>query len=318
MPFVYPNYYDTFSCIKGACKHNCCIGWEIDIDEDSLSFYNSLDTPLGERLQAQISKEAPAHFILCKQERCPFLNKENLCDLIIELGEERLCTICKEHPRFYNQLPDRTEVGLGLCCEAAGRLILSQKEPMRLLCAEHLSTTDEMLLLRDEILSILQDRSTSLFARMKQASSLLDISEKGLANKEFARKLLALERMDEQWTRVLRFYLDSSQDEQALKSFGVYLDHCNRTQECEQFAVYLLYRHFSNVLDEKEAGAYLAFIKQSCEMLYEIAAAVYSTKGCFTFEDHVELCRLFSSEIEYSEENMSLILDDLYELLFFE
>ena len=53
-------------------------------------------------------------------------------------------------------------------------------------------------------------------------------------------------------------------------------------------------------------------------MLYEIAAAVYGAKGCFTFEDHVELCRLFSSEIEYSEENMSLILDDLYELLFFE
>ena len=33
---VYPDYYSAFRCIAGACKHSCCIGWEIDIDEESL------------------------------------------------------------------------------------------------------------------------------------------------------------------------------------------------------------------------------------------------------------------------------------------
>ena len=30
---VYPDYYPEFRCSASACKHNCCIGWEIDIDE---------------------------------------------------------------------------------------------------------------------------------------------------------------------------------------------------------------------------------------------------------------------------------------------
>ena len=31
-----PDYYETFRCIAGECKDSCCIGWEIDIDEDNL------------------------------------------------------------------------------------------------------------------------------------------------------------------------------------------------------------------------------------------------------------------------------------------
>ena len=42
MKEVFPNYYEKFECIKGLCKHSCCIGWEIDIDEDTLLLYNSL------------------------------------------------------------------------------------------------------------------------------------------------------------------------------------------------------------------------------------------------------------------------------------
>ena len=43
MKEVFPNYYKKFKCIKDKCKHNCCIGWEIDIDEDTMDLYNSLD-----------------------------------------------------------------------------------------------------------------------------------------------------------------------------------------------------------------------------------------------------------------------------------
>mgnify|MGYP006874698003 CR=1 FL=1 len=33
--FVYPDYYKEFKCIAGECRHSCCIGWEIDIDEET-------------------------------------------------------------------------------------------------------------------------------------------------------------------------------------------------------------------------------------------------------------------------------------------
>ena len=46
------------------------------------------------------------------------------------MGEDRLCDICREHPRFYNWFGDYTEVGLGLCCEEAERLLFSDSKPL--------------------------------------------------------------------------------------------------------------------------------------------------------------------------------------------
>ncbi len=137
-----PNYYDRFRCIAGDCSDSCCIGWEIDINEEKLEFYRKVPGALGERFRRCIDWEE-GHFLLeGKEERCPFLNGENLCDLILELSEDALCDICREHPRFYDWFEDVTEVGLGLCCEAAGRLLLEETGPFCLV-EEELSDSGE-------------------------------------------------------------------------------------------------------------------------------------------------------------------------------
>ena len=38
--------YSGFKCKADKCNHSCCKGWEIDIDEDTLGYYKSLDTKL--------------------------------------------------------------------------------------------------------------------------------------------------------------------------------------------------------------------------------------------------------------------------------
>ena len=142
---VFPDYYPSFSCVGSACRHNCCIGWEIDIDEDTLSFYRSLSGPLGQRLKQHITSEDTPHFVLNHDDRCPFLNESNLCDLILSLGEDHLCQICRDHPRFRNNLPGRTETGIGLCCEAAGKLILGKSEPVKLCISGQDTEEDEII-----------------------------------------------------------------------------------------------------------------------------------------------------------------------------
>ena len=44
-----PSYYKTFQCIADKCEHSCCIGWEIDIDEDSYDYYMGIEVvaPFG-------------------------------------------------------------------------------------------------------------------------------------------------------------------------------------------------------------------------------------------------------------------------------
>jgi len=41
---VFPNYYDKFICIADKCKHSCCIGRKIDIDEDTMELADKIRT----------------------------------------------------------------------------------------------------------------------------------------------------------------------------------------------------------------------------------------------------------------------------------
>ena len=134
MKQVWPDYFERFACIKGDCRHSCCAGWEIDIDEESLARFRNVQGEIGNRLKSAIQTgEDGPYFAMTADGRCPFLNGEGLCDLILELGKDCLCQICADHPRFRNVFSDREEIGLGLCCEAAGQLILSNPDRVRLL-----------------------------------------------------------------------------------------------------------------------------------------------------------------------------------------
>ena len=54
MKLYVPDYYGKFKCIAEKCKHNCCIGWEIDIDSQSLEKYKSIGGTLGKRFAENI------------------------------------------------------------------------------------------------------------------------------------------------------------------------------------------------------------------------------------------------------------------------
>lgn len=187
-----PTCYNRFQCTASKCSDNCCIGWEIDIDKQTEEVYQSLEGAFGERLRASVvTGEKDTHFIL-ERERCPFLNKENLCDIIITLGEDKICDICREHPRFYEWFGDLTEVGLGLCCEEAARLVFADSEPMVFEVADRdcagndsleaqpkLTEREEaclevLLTARAYIFSVLQSRTESIWKRL---AHVLDLAE---------------------------------------------------------------------------------------------------------------------------------------------
>ena len=81
---IRPSFADAFSCKAGECRHSCCKGWEIDIDDRSLSLYRQLPGAWRERMNAAICEdETGAHFVLTAQDACPFLRQDGLCDLIL-------------------------------------------------------------------------------------------------------------------------------------------------------------------------------------------------------------------------------------------
>lgn len=159
-----PSYYKQFRCIADRCTHSCCKGWEIDIDEDSLAQYKALEGPAGEKLRANISEEETPHFILKPGDRCPFLLESGLCELILDCGEDILCQICTDHPRFRNFWTDRIEVGLGMACEEAARIILSSEEPFALELLEDDGSEEE----QPEDEAWLTDLRSRMFAEIQE------------------------------------------------------------------------------------------------------------------------------------------------------
>ena len=178
MKYHKPSFFDQFKCIGSACTDTCCAGWEIEVDETTAEGYLTEKGAFGDRLRREIGSEPGEYFFKLKNNRCPFLNKENLCDIFINLGEDRLCDICREHPRFYNWFGDYTEVGLGLCCEEAERLLFSDSKPLTFVEEVHTDASDllddeseeceQMLEERKAIFTILQNRKKNIGARLKR------------------------------------------------------------------------------------------------------------------------------------------------------
>lgn len=289
---IRPDYYDTFACIAGVCRHNCCIGWEIDIDDESLARYAAATGPLKEKLQTHIAWEPCAHFVLSAGERCPFLNEANLCELILRGGEGMLCQICRDHPRFYNEVDGVIEKGLGLCCEAAAKLILTKQEPMRLLADDGMLPQSGFFKERERLFSLLQNRERPLGERIARVLERVGArSPLGVA--DWMRVYTDLERLDPAWDTYLSVLG---------RLCGEIPTHLETV--CEQLLCYFLYRHLSSALDDGLFRERVQFAVLSCYMIVALC------RSCL-IEELLEVARMYSSEIEYSDENVDILLETL-------
>jgi len=291
MKLIAPDYYLEFNCIADKCKHNCCIGWEIDIDDSTYKYYQTLTGKFEEKIKKSISTYGTPHFILDKNERCPFLNDNNLCDIIAELGHDKLCQICSDHPRFRNFLSDRTEIGLGFCCEEAVHIALNKKDKTRLV---QLNDYDEQLTkfeinflnFRNNLFDIIQNRNMSIDKRIELMLNVCNarIPKKTIA--EWANIYLSLERLDPKWTDML---INISTKENDL----------NLNIEFEQFLFYLIYRHLTDAINYGDISKRASFIAVSYLLIKQL---------CITYNVE-ESVRMYCSEIEYSENNLYSLID---------
>ena len=283
MKEIVPNYYKKFKCIADKCKHSCCIGWEIDIDEDTLELYNSLGGKFAQKIRKSIKGDVP-HFVLTEDERCPFLNQNGLCDIILKLGDGAICDICYLHPRFSNFYKDFTETGLGLCCEEAARIILTEEEKFNLPLPENVEE-QEFFKNRRKAFYILQNRNVTVLERFKTLAKEYSF-DFNFQNEELYYLYMSLERIDESWEIELE-KLKSAKSLDVFKRNDLQIFF-------EQLACYFIFRHFKN-------GVYFALI--SCWVIGMICSR------CESFYKMFDVVRMYSSEVEYSEENIEKIFE---------
>lgn len=289
MKLYAPKYYKDFKCIADKCTHSCCIGWEIDVDKATFKKYSHLKNSYGNEIKKSIEKVPVPHFKLQDNDRCPHLDENGLCKIIINCGEEYLCQICREHPRFYNYTNYGKEVGLGLSCPEACRIILSSDNYDEITEIAEVSGETEKIdfdatKCRKDIYSILKNKALSYNERLKLIYKSYNASLSILPDSKFVKRLEKLE------------YLDNSHKELFLN----YSSCLDTEAELDKVLAYLIYRHCTEAMDENEHRISLIFCLL-CERL--LASMIKNNKDT----DIITLATILSEEIEYSEENTEAI-----------
>ena len=295
MTLYAPRYYKDFVCIADKCRHSCCVGWEIDVDHDALSRYATLGTSEGDAILRSIDREGTPHFRLTAEERCPHLDERGLCRIISSLGEGYLCDICREHPRFYNDLPHGREVGIGMVCEEACRLILTAPDHVLVengrVKGRARKADFDALAYREGILALLWDESIPYTERLARIACAHDICLTVADDDEYRALLSSLEYMHEaNRTRFAAFSADIATpkviEPWVLRALS-----------------YFVYRHVSAAKNEEDARCALGFAL-FCERLL---ASLAKKEGGLALPDFCTLARTVSEELEYSEENTESI-----------
>ncbi len=307
-----PNYYEKFRCIAGECRHSCCIGWDVYIDDETLEKYEALGGETGASLRSHLKeKEDGICLEMCEGGRCPMLNASGLCEIILQKGESYISEICREHPRFYSFFSDHVEVGLGLSCEEAARIILSQEEKAELTVISEDVTEEEALWLdevdilraRERIFAVLQNRSESLQARAEKMLSLCGAHFPEKTSAEWAETFRSLEMLDGSWADALDM-LERSDMGEEMEEFSF---------PFEQLLVYFVYRHTPEAVDERDFAARVAFAYLAYTVIRALCAAKKAESGECSLADLCDFARRYSAEIEYSPENTYTLIEMMEE-----
>lgn len=318
--YIKPSFYDDFCCKADKCTDTCCAGWEVDIDDVTLEKYNSVQGDMKHRLNNSIiDADGQPCFRLDEKERCCFLSEKGLCDIYSALGEDYLCDICKEHPRFYDEFDGITQCGLGLCCEKVCEMLLECDSVCYIRDFEYSDASEDTQMLletRDEMFALIYD-NTKCFE--KKITALIDYAENAeyelfgdesnifpFADKKSAiEEVLSLynktEPINERWTE----FLD------ALNNNISAIALCDYTPDFslyEKLLSYIIYRHFMNCRFDGKIYNVVRFAVCSVIFIYASECLSFIENGRVTVKDRINAIKRWSQQIEYSQENTDMCL----------
>ncbi|MEW9122467.1 MAG: flagellin lysine-N-methylase [Thermotaleaceae bacterium] len=217
---VQPEYYSKFQCDPIQCKETCCERWKIIVDKFSYEKYLQSDNEIIKEIvktgislnEAAISADDFALINLSKEMTCPFLNKNNLCEIFIHMGESSLSKTCKSYPRAVLLLNDEIERGLEVSCSVAAERVLLNKKGIYFerikdtvkmndlyITIPIMENPDEIEIIKEirtEIIHMLQTRRIRLTERIARVGFFLNqvLEEIDLSDTSYKEVLLAIKK----------------------------------------------------------------------------------------------------------------------------
>lgn len=184
---IYPDFYNQFQCIGMNCQNTCCAGWTITLDSETAQFYESRTDEFGVGLRQKLTDiKGQKAILMTPENRCPFLNENELCEIFIHYGEDHLSQTCQNFPRRGLVQGDNELYALSLSCEQVLQILY--KLPSAFRCTAEgnpqITTLDDLMvyeiaqyiawgieLLQDPSISLGTALGTVLYVGMEAADS---------------------------------------------------------------------------------------------------------------------------------------------------
>ena len=308
---VKPDYYDRFVCIGGKCKNNCCMGaWDIEVDDEALERFKRIGGDFGKRVLSSINDE---NVFIRKNGRCQLLSDDGWCEMV--QNGHKLCVICDEYPRFTEYFDDYAARGVSLSCEAAAKIILDNKDCVSFIgesgvCDDELF--ELLMFARENVIATLQNRDEDIFKRLRCVIDYVIKLQDRINNNNFDKFeynpvdryngteslvaifefLNSLDVLNDNWHEILRKGISIECEKPEHNADEIVI---------EQLAVYFVFRYFMKAFFDCDALSKTKFMAISVMSIISLALVVGDIK---------ESARLYSIEIEHSEENIDLIYDE--------
>ena len=324
MLYIKPAFYDKFKCIADKCTDSCCVGWEIAVDNETMDVYKNMHTEFGCKIRENISEneDDTYSFKLLEGDRCPFLTENNLCDIILNCGEDNICYICKEHPRFYNDFQEVTEYGLGLCCEEVVRLLLENDEPLEFVVSDdedeffeadesEKENYNKIFNVRNEFFRILRTSETY----NNKLEKIISVAEKFCGEKikllndnEILEIYEKTEPINTEWSE---YFVELKKNKcEILEKEKPFDEESNGDNKYSKLLSYIIFRHLLKTVfsDIADFYRYLSFCVSSVRFIKLCDIKNYIEKGFVSATDRINNVKRWSKQIEYSEENIDLLI----------
>lgn len=334
MILEYPEYFERFRCIGGSCPDTCCAGWEVDIDPDSTEYYKAVEGEFGDRLRKHICEENGERFFpLTSENRCPFLNKKNLCDIYSNLGEESLCQTCTEYPRYFMDIGNYEQMDMSLSCMELGRIFYTETgriEYIRsendaegdIITPEEQGTLIEVMALRNQCISVMQDSTDGFSEKLKTVRALISEAEgedpdekdrkRSFLKEDYVALTKLLESMDSislEWSEKLSAYKKISASSKELSKMETFASDNAENLDIwmSKTAVYFIFRYLIDTCLDGDPEVELCLIHRSLKLIYFMLFAEWLSKGSLDVSDMIYVSHLYSKQVEHDDGNIEKI-----------
>lgn len=313
MEIVKPKYFNSFKCIAGRCPDTCCAGWDVEIDDASAEKYKSETGCLKQYFDKHLTTDEDGYIFSLVDGRCPMLDENNLCRIQLENGETALCDTCRLFPRYFDDYGEIRETGLGLGCPEAARILLSPETDVEL--DRTVKSPDRIYNLltekREEFFTILDNKNFDL--KMKLSAVLFSAAEfqsdidkvdllGGDSSVEFSECINVLEKM-EYISDKRKGRLISLSEEKA-----IYHNSEKFAGDIVRLFKYYLMRYMMTACFDLDLLTKVKYGIFACI----ITERLYDSVPELSFDERVRILYGYSKEVEYSQINLDILDDAMY------